>query len=248
MRKLLHTTAALSALLTTSMATNAADVRARPAPYAPPPLIYVPPPFSWTGFYLGGNIGGGWTSRDVSDTFLGANFNNGKNNDVFIAGGQLGYNWQVSNFVVGIEADFDGAANKDNTGTVFIPALGTIQVSSHNRWITTLAARFGVASGPWLLYGKVGGGWVGPDDFTVLMTGASITVHNNINSGWLVGTGMEWAFAPNWSAKVEYNYLGLDNRTFTFPAGSLFLVGDSFIERNRDIQMVKVGMNYLFNW
>jgi len=250
MRKLFHTTAALSALLTTSMATNAADVRARPAPYAPPPLIYVPPPFSWTGFYLGGNIGGGWTSRDVSDTFLGANFNNGKNNDVFIAGGQLGYNWQVSNFVVGIEADFDGAANKDNTGTVFIPALGTIQVSSHNRWITTLAARFGVASGPWLLYGKVGGGWVGADDFTAtnLMSGASITVHNNINSGWLVGTGMEWAFAPNWSAKVEYNYLGLDSRTFTFPAGSLFLVGDSFIERNRDIQMVKVGINYLFNW
>jgi hypothetical protein len=50
MRKLFHTTAALSALLATSMAANAADVRARPAPYAPPPPVYVPPPFSWTGF------------------------------------------------------------------------------------------------------------------------------------------------------------------------------------------------------
>jgi outer membrane immunogenic protein len=250
MRMLFHTTAALSVLLTTSMATNAADVRARPAPYAPSPPVYVPPPFSWAGFYLGGNIGGGWTNRDVSDTFLGANFNDGKNNGVFIAGGQLGYNWQVSNFVVGIEADFDGAANNDNTRTVFIPALGTIQVSSHNRWIMTLAARFGVANGPWLLYGKVGGGWVGADDFTVtnLMTGASITAHNNTNSGWLVGAGMEWAFAPNWSVKVEYNYLELDNRTFTFPAGFLFLVGGTFIERNRDIQMVKAGINYLFNW
>jgi hypothetical protein len=58
MRKLLHTTVALSALLPTSMAANAADVRARPAPYAPPPPVYAPPPFSWTGFYLGGNIGG----------------------------------------------------------------------------------------------------------------------------------------------------------------------------------------------
>jgi outer membrane immunogenic protein len=231
------------------MAANAADVTARPAPYAPPAPVYAPPPFTWTGFYLGGNIGGVWTNRDVSDTFLGANFNDGKNS-VFIAGGQLGYNWQISNFVVGIEADFDGAANNDNTPTGFNPALGTIQVSSHNRWITTLAARFGVANGPWLLYGKVGGGWVGPDDFTVtnLMTGASITAHNNINSGWLVGAGMEWAFAPNWSAKVEYNYLALDSRTFTVPAGFLFLVGDTFIERNRDIQMVKVGINYLFNW
>jgi outer membrane immunogenic protein len=250
MRKLFHTTAALSVLLTTSMAANAADVRTGPAPYAPPPPIYVPPPFGWTGFYLGGNIGGAWTNRDVSDTFLGANFNDEKNNGVFIAGVQLGYNWQVSNFVVGIEADFDGAENNNNTGTVFIPALGAIQVSSHNRWITTLATRFGVANGPWLFYGKVGGGWVGPDDFTItnLTTGASIAAHNNTNSGWLVGAGIEWAFAPNWSAKVEYNYLGLDNRTFAFPAGSLFLVGDTFIERNRDIQMVKVGINYLFNW
>jgi opacity protein-like surface antigen len=67
MRKLLHTTAALSALLATSMAANAADVRARPAPYAPPPPVYAPPPFSWSGFYVGGNIGGAWANRDVLD-------------------------------------------------------------------------------------------------------------------------------------------------------------------------------------
>ena len=57
MRKLFHTTAALSALMATSMAANAADVTARPAPYAPPAPVYAPPPFTWTGFYLGGNIG-----------------------------------------------------------------------------------------------------------------------------------------------------------------------------------------------
>jgi outer membrane immunogenic protein len=247
MRKLFHTTAALSVLLTTSMTADAADVRAGPAPYAPPPPVYVPPPFSWTGFYLGGNIGGAWTNRDVSDTLLGANFNDGNNNGVFIAGVQLGYNWQVSNFVVGIEADFDGTEDNNNAG---IPALGAIQVSSHNRWITTLATRFGVANGPWLFYGKVGGGWVGPDDFTItnLTTGASITAHNNTNSGWLVGAGIEWAFALNWSAKVEYNHIGFDSRTFTFPVGSLFLVGDTLVERNREIQTVKVGINYLFNW
>jgi tripartite-type tricarboxylate transporter receptor subunit TctC len=64
---------------------------------------------------------------------------------------------------------------------VFIPTLGSIQVTSNNRWITTLAARFGVTNGPWLFYGKAGGGWVGSDDFTVtnLTTGSSITVSNN---------------------------------------------------------------------
>jgi outer membrane immunogenic protein len=62
-----------------------------------------------------------------------------------------------------------------------------------------------------------------------------------------VGAGIEWAFLPNWSAKVEYNYLGLDDRTFTVPAASPFLASDTFTQSNRSIQMVKVGINYLFN-
>src|SRR5215468_12786847 len=115
MRKLLHSTVALSALLATSMTANAADAYARPSsppPYSPP--AYAPPPFSWTGFYVGGNIGGAWANRDVTDTFLGVNLNSG-NNGVFIGGGQVGYNWQVGYAVFGIEAEFDGVANNDNT-------------------------------------------------------------------------------------------------------------------------------------
>src|SRR5215831_15767643 len=252
MRKVFHATAAFSLLLAMLMAARAADVTARPAPYAPPPPVYAPPPFSWTGFYIGGNIGAAWANRDVRDPFLGVNFNNGNSNGTFIGGGQLGYNWQVGYAVLGIEAEFDGVANNNNSGTVFIPSVGNIQVTSNSRWITTLAARFGVTNGPWLFYGKVGGGWVGSDDFTVtnLSTGSLLTVsdNNNSNSGWLVGAGIEWAFAPNWSAKVEYSYLGLDDRTFTVPAGSPFLGGDTFTQSNRNVQMVKVGINYLFNW
>jgi outer membrane immunogenic protein len=78
-------------------------------------------------------------------------------------------------------------------------------------------------------------------------TGASITGSNsNTASGWLVGAGIEWAFANNWSAKFEYDYLGLSGRTFAVPAGSVFLAGDTFTTGGNSIQMAKVGINYRF--
>ena len=249
MRKLFHAAAALSVLLATSMTANAADVYARP--YAPPPYAppaYLAPAFTWTGFYLGANLGAAWAHRDVTDSLLGVNFNNGNNDAVFMGGGQIGYNWQVNYVVLGFEAEFDGLANNNNTGTVSIPTVGAIQVTANNRWITTVAGRVGVTNGYWLFYGKGGGGWVGTDDFTItnVTTGASATVsNNNSNSGWLVGAGIEWAFLPNWSAKLEYDFLGLSSRSFTVPAG--FFAGDTFTQSNRNIQMLKVGVNYLFN-
>ena len=63
----------------------------------------------------------------------------------------------------------------------------------------------------------------------------------------MIGSGFEWAFAENWSAKVEYDYLGLGTRTFTVPVG-FPLAGDTFSTGNRNLQMLKVGLNYRFNW
>src|SRR6266404_5022589 len=251
MRKLFHTAAAAAALLALSMAANAAEVGARPPVYAPPP-IYVAPPFSWTGFYLGANIGGAWGHRNVTDSLFGLSLSNSVNNNgAFIGGGQLGFNYQFGNFVLGIEGDFDGIANTNTAANGVVgPGIGTILLTSNNRWITTLAARVGVANDTWLFYGKAGGGWVGSDKFTITntATGASITGSNtNTNSGWLVGAGIEWAFAPNWSIKIEYDYLGLNSQTFTVPAGG-FLAGDTFTTSNPNVQMVKIGANYLFKY
>jgi outer membrane immunogenic protein len=111
-----------------------------------------------------------------------------------------------------------------------------------------LAARFGVTNDTWLFYGKAGGGWVGYDNLTVTVTGVSITGFNNrTSSGWAAGAGIEWALAPNWSVKIEYDYIGLNSQTFTAPAGT-FLAGDTFTTSNPNVQMVKVGANYLFNY
>jgi outer membrane immunogenic protein len=249
MRKFFYATAALSVLLATLMTANAADEPPYARPVAPP--VYLPQPFSWTGFYIGLNLGGAWSQRNLTDTLLGLSLSNLNDRGAFIGGGQLGFNYQFGNFVLGIEADFDGVATTNSPGTGVVgPAFGTIQVTSDNRWITTLAGRFGVTNDTWLFYGKAGGGWVGSDNLTITntVTSASITgFTNNTTSGWLVGGGIEWALAPNWSVKVEYDYLGLNSRTFTVPAGT-FLAGDTFSTSNPNVQMVKVGANYLFKY
>ena len=68
----------------------------------------------------------------------------------------------------------------------------------------------------------------------------------NNNGGWLLGAGFEYAFTNHWTVKAEYDYLGLGNRTFVVPAGAPFLAGDTFTSNNRNVQMVKIGVNYLF--
>ena len=232
----------------------AADLGAPPPPPVKAP-VYVPPPFSWTGFYLGGNIGGAWAQHSVTDSYYGLAFDTGTSNGVFIGGGQVGFNYQAGWFVGGIEGDFDWAANNNNNsvGVILPVAPGdAIAVTSHNRWISTLAARLGVAANNWLFYGKVGGGWVGSNGFNVadLTTGSSISIGSNTRSGWLAGAGMEWAVTNHWTIKVEYNYLGLSSRSFIVPAGAplpTVLFGDT-LSGHRNVQEVKIGFNYLFNW
>src|SRR5450432_61149 len=99
MPKLFHTVAALSVLLVALAAANAADMQ---VPVKAPPPVMMPLPFSWTGFYIGGNLGGAWAHSDVTDSLFGLNFSNGTNNGVFIGGGQIGGNYQFSNFVIGL--------------------------------------------------------------------------------------------------------------------------------------------------
>jgi outer membrane immunogenic protein len=127
---------------------------------------------------------------------------------------------------------------------------GPFFVTSDNRWISTIAARFGFAADRALFYGKAGGGWVGTNNLTVtnLATGGVLTGTNSQSrSGFLLGAGVEYAITNNWTIKAEYDYLGVGNRTFVVPVGSPFLAGDTFTSRSRNVQEFKVGFNYLFN-
>ena len=239
-------TSLLASLLGMSAPVNAADIR--PPVYKAPPAVA--PPFSWTGFYIGANVGAGWNQGTVTDSLFGVNFS--KSSDAaFVGGGQIGVNYQINNFVLGVEGDFDWLANNNNSGAGTVIGGNTFQVTSNNRWITTLAGRAGIAADRWLYYLKGGGGWVGNSGFTVtnVTTGTSVTGSgSNSNSGWLLGGGVEWAFADNWSVRAEYDFLGLSSRSFATPATVPVIGGDVFTLHDRDVQMLTVGINYRFNW
>jgi len=207
---------------------------------APPPPAPVPV-FSWTGFYIGANIGGAWSHTTVTDVFTGATFNT--DNSGFIGGGQVGFNYQVNNFVFGVEGDID-ATSINKTGPAVVTGIGTLQGSASTDWVATLAGRIGFAFDRWMIYAKGGGAWVqNSATITNLTTGASIS-GSDTNSGWVAGVGAEWAWAGPWSAKIEYNHVEFDNRSFAAPA---IAAGDT-INVSRNIDMVKFGINYRFGW
>jgi outer membrane immunogenic protein len=235
-------------ILTALMIPVAAGAADMPLKAPPPPP---PPPFSWTGFYFGGEAGGAFANGTISDSLFGLSVSS--NHSGFLGGGDVGYNYQASNIVFGIEGNFDWTS-LNATGNGFPTRLGTLQGSASTDWITTAAGRLGITadrlfygggggSGAVLFYVKGGGGWVkNSATITNLSNGNSVSASNN-NSGWLVGGGIEWAFTQNWSAKIEYDYLGL--RSFSW--NSVLFPGETF-NASRNIQMLKAGINYRFNW
>lgn len=227
----------------------AADLPPAPPPRAP--AAYVPvaaPTFSWTAFYIGGNVGAGWNHGNVTDSVH--NYGWGANNSAtFVGGGQVGVNYQINALVLGVEGDFDWFANNNNSGGGVTAFGTTVQGSSNGRWLTTLTGRLGVAADRVLLYAKGGGAWVGSNNLTLLDVPTGTTVsfsNNNTNTGWTAGAGIEWAFADNVSVRAEYDYVALSNYSFTVPAG-VALAGDVFSTSNRNISMLTLGINVLFH-
>jgi outer membrane immunogenic protein len=228
-----------------------------PMPRAPATYIPVAPPYNWTGFYIGGNLGAGFTSGSFSDT-LGATFTN-SSNTTFLGGGQVGVNYEFwGGVVVGAEAMFDWAPNQNNTITASFPGAGAIPATTatatiNNRWLSTATGKLGYAWDRVLLYGKAGGAWVGQSNSALTTTTAGgtgtlgVTNANSNNFGWTAGVGVEWAFWGTWSARAEYDYIGLNNQTYTTVTlpGNAFSA-DSITATSRHINLVTAGVNYKF--
>jgi outer membrane immunogenic protein len=230
MKKFLLSTVALLALLAVAPA-QAADMGARAYNKAPVPVA---PLYNWSGFYVGGHIGYGWT-----DSNWGPFGNNNSNNGGFAGGLQAGADWQFApNWVLGVEGEYSWT--DINNGGLLTPLLaGTVNTNG----VGSIAGRIGYTWGPGLLYFKGGWGWA-DRSLTVAAAGVPVVFagSNTNNNGYTLGGGLEWMFAPNWSAKIEYQFYNFDSQTFLAPAA---LAGLSV---NNDVQTIKLGVNYRFNW
>jgi outer membrane immunogenic protein len=171
-------------ILASGAIVSGADAQQAPAYRGlPPPLFY-----NWTGVYAGVHVGGGWADLGVGDTGTG-----------FIGGGQVGFNYQVNQWVWGLEADISGSGINNNLASIGTP-FGPITANFNWNSLTTLAPRFGYASDNWLVYSKVGGAWADVSVNVNAPFGFNSSAGGTA-SGWVAGVGAEYAFWSNWSAR-----------------------------------------------
>ena len=187
----------------------------------------IAPAFNWTGFYLGVYGGYAWGSGDT-DGFDGG-----------MAGGTIGYNWQApgSMWVFGLEGD----AGWTNFGDSLTVTSGGVTATAFSEAdvTATIRARLGAAWDRTMVYATGGAAWVRNEigiNVAVAGVGAAGISDTQNHFGYVVGAGIEQAFLPNWSAKVEYLYLGLSQPT-VLPAS----VSSGFPSN-----VMRLGVNYHF--
>jgi outer membrane immunogenic protein len=251
MKRLLLATASLLALVAARPALSA-DLGMR-APVKAPPVVGVPI-FTWTGCYVGGHIGWGWGRKTFSDTpdgFL-VDFTSGVDSlradtDGFLGGGQIGCNYQFATpWVIGFEGDVSAANISGSVGPFLFAGGPAVNEGfrAKTEWIASATGRLGYAWDRWLLYVKGGAAWAG-DKYSAT-TYAGSWAASETRSGWTIGAGLEWAFADNWSARLEYDFYDFGHRDVT---GTFLFFGDPIpatISVKQEIQAVKFGINYRF--
>jgi outer membrane immunogenic protein len=219
--------------------------------YADPPALP-----SWTGYYFGANVGVGASTTKFYDIYgpnpdyaLDAN----ARSKGWLGGFQLGYNYQIGNFVVGAQGNFDWAnISKHNFGCF---SFGDQTCSSTNEWIASLTARFGPLIGPVLFYVDGGPAWtretitnvahsaacVPTGGTTVCSAPGDLFIGGRTLPGWTIGGGGEYRLSPVWSIFLEYNYFNFGQHPIGLSDG-----GDGFFPESvkQQLQLIKLGFNY----
>jgi outer membrane immunogenic protein len=240
MKALLLGTIGLVALSGSAMA---ADMAARPYK-APPPVVA--PIYDWSGFYIGAN--GGWAQNHNCVDFLdAAGFvvaSGCRDRSGGVVGGQIGYRWQSSQWVFGLEAQGDWADLSNQRVSLIDPTLSTRTKTSA---IGLFTGQIGYAWNASLFYVK-GGAAVTDNRFSVLENtfGNELVAQSATRWGGTVGVGWEYGFAPNWSAGIEYDHLFMGHRNNSFTSTNVLLTRFVNDRITQDVDMVTVRVNYRF--
>lgn len=233
-------------------AASAADMAGWPYAKAPP-VSYAA--YNWAGFYVGGNLGGSWTNEIWTNTANASLFGDlipgqgfGQHGSGVFGGGQVGYNWQASNYVFGLEGTISAMDNRGGLrNRIFGPALDD-QFSWRTNWMTTITGRTGIAWNNNLFYVK--GGYAGVSSHMSVVdvvppfvgSGSDTQWHN----GWTVGAGWEYGITRNWIVGLEYDYAAFVTRSYQL-ASSTAPGPYSFDAKPRDIQSAVARVSYKFN-
>lgn len=225
-------------LSTTALLAVAGSALAADLPYREPPPAYAPPIplFTWTGLYLGGQLGYAWgtdrfTVYGPAAVFQGQSFSpNG-----FTGGAHAGYNYQLNQFVIGLEGDVEGAAYNKTFDSGFLTFGTRMQVQG------SIRSRFGFALDRVLLYATGGVAFAGFDNSYLSYRGYDSV--QNARTGWTVAGGLEFAVTNNWSIRAEYRYsdFGSFNNN-TFSSAPL-----SFVQHHETENAVRAGFSYKFD-
>jgi len=188
----------------------AADLPAR-EPIAP---AYAPV-FTWTGFYLGGELG--WIRTDPEYTtaalVLGTPFavSSTSSKDGVSYGFLAGYNYQMGNLIIGVEGDFQGWT----VGKIRYTSITGDFLTAHSKWGGSVRGRLGYAVDRALFY-VVGGAAFVSNETSIPTTGITIG-GDDTRVGWTAGAGIDYAITNNWFAGVEYRYSQFESKSFIYP-------------------------------
>jgi outer membrane immunogenic protein len=219
----------------------------------PPP----PPIYNWTGYYLGGHIGGAWDHTSFSDPgqfqFV-APLGDSRSLDGgsgFLGGFQGGYNYQFANgWVVGVNGSFSWIDLNDVQRDLF---FGGKFSRARTDTLASLTGRFGYGQNNFLFYGTGGVGWahnqyiisnVSGLGNTICPTGCDASASTN-RTGWVLGAGVEWGISQNWSAMLEFNHYGFASKDLVFVTPNI-LGADARFGVKQDIDVIRFGANYRF--
>jgi outer membrane immunogenic protein len=228
----------------------AADLPAKV--YTKAPAI-VAPIYSWAGFYIGLNGGGGsshkcWDLTSVGGIIAVPGFSEGCHDATGgLAGGQIGYRWQSANWVFGLEAQGDWA-NLRGSNISNLPLAGLLTNQTKVNAIGLFTGQVGYAWNNVLWYLK-GGAAVTDDRYTGFLTGTGFVLDSASETRWggVVGTGIEIGFAPHWSVAFEYDHLFMGNHGVTFGTTLLpFALTTRIDSIHQNVDIGTVRVNYTF--